>query len=1322
MSQELLLTQNDQDQLRALFANVFDFFIDTFYHLPFDTSIVDTAEAEGVYCSILHNDELHNYDEVITTVSSAIGEDEETGMRVATAIDNKGRDIIFKGTKAKCVDVANKIKAIGLHVTVHLESFAKQQDKAYELMSYINDLVLSEEYNRPKVLQNVIEMIFCQELMKAWHTRLHDVNPDHRFVQLSTEYHPHPSVNPNSTQVPNEVQPPSQPSTHRHGTFASALGLGRFFRNQNADEDTDDEDDPTDINGDASITFKGHLKPTNYPLPSSVFDILPELNTVSFCHFRLDYIMHFHRKTWKSFRCLLMDMLLKSFCFTNVLSLVPDLTLPTPNRFNNISQFSLPIPINNRRDVFAIRYFELYPLILWDVLFNEREPYHTLNELGVQILTVPSIALFLESKYNASYLFGQLLLSTILFNQKAPFNTIIKSDHQSMSLPIIDVSKSGIRQSLYQKIIHDLLFFINTDDLKQCIRQRLFSNNPNNIVNTMIHILTLINGMNHQLQYTHSHISFESKLWRYAFNLDLNLNILINEIIPIINAENVHTIMKQIQNTLISYIPNINMGVQFHGLSLHCTLIRFLSPLILKYPKEWEHLEHTQMLHSEDPRLSKYLPLLTNTPNVSTVILSNLLAIQAYHHQLISLLWLRNGQIPFYEFQLLKLIRHMTTSMYLNDLQLIQYHVNKGGLKIVFDLYNVLMGGEINKYPQICKNDPMKTQLLCSNTLFFLLNIIIPLESTISNFLLHVFSIKSHLLSDLDDYFDHYNAHVVDIHSISTTKQSKQGILYASNHLKPINPYFYYFNKSNSEDVILDNKVNKVVYNAITSVPDVLLHSYLSIMDPTPYNIGMLLQLSLIGNNSVIMTKLVDLLNASTTTVIPYLTSLLQAASVQFKMDFSLKSLTSATSAPKDNKSYTNMLLKIKQQQQLAVTAYQDELDELDEVAPIKEENNKSTPYASLFAKQVFHAYNRVEDTCCICRESLNEGDDYGYLAFIAPNPFLINSNKLHLSISGCHLVHYRCTTMHILYKQMQVHEDRITSTDLSSNLHMTCPLCRCLSNCYLPVVGDGIYAHSMGTTAVIVEIEEQTEEETKKADIAIMGLRTPNPIHTQHILLIMTIMKRVYDTDIAVQSTLWELMGNCVLKELLLNRDKPVEYQLTESKQAFYQHLYNLIRAQGAKRVAYPNLTDSRGMVFIQDMPDIVDGPRVFNKTLVNWIQNKVDYLSINDKLRYLQCLRIYLNMVMGLTSIDLNYNSKTRQDALLKEWDMVYTEEIEFDVPRICPMPHQYETYFEMDLKCKRCNTVPEHPAMCLICGVITCFQVILTDLGTMLCNSVI
>eukprot|EP00834_Sanchytrium_tribonematis_P003157 NODE_114_length_18474_cov_1.567510.p1 type:complete len:1327 gc:universal NODE_114_length_18474_cov_1.567510:18012-14032(-) len=1292
-----MLTTQDLQQVRFTISSILDFFIDTFHVAKFDTSIITTPEGSGEFTTILYNDEIHNYQEVIDIVSEALGAGESRGHEVAQAIDQKGRDSVFSGTYDDCCIVANKIRSIGLHCTVEEQCYALQQEKCFDLLIFLHDFI-NGDYNRPEELQGKIEMIFCQELLKCWHTRLTSVDTKYCFSAVGKEYEPFSLF-----EKPNEIKEMEQPMLERITNTLNPI-FNRLVRVAHVDEDSDDEGDEYD----QSIEFKGHLKPVDYELPEAVLDTFPEYTENTFCNYRIDYILYYQRKTWKTFRILINELLLKSFCFANTLSEVPD--DQSVGNLNNVSKYRIFVPIMNRRDIFAVRYFRIYPLILWEVLFKEREPYNTVNELGVQILTVPSIAVMLEQKYNASYLFCEMLTKVIIYGQKKPFESVSKNDVTELHLPLINVNCEGIRKSLYQKIVHDLLFFVNTNELRDIIRSRI---QERNALKSFMCLLTLIHGMDHQLRYQNRHISFESKSWRHAFNLSLTLNAIQQDISKVINEENISFVFSLFMQCC-KYLHSLEGAVENNGASLHLLLYRFMSESIYNHSQIFK-----QSVSGDDEFIRNRLGFYLKNYN-STDILSQLLSVEVFSEQINSLMWIRNGQIPFYEISLQRLVRHGYGSIYIHDILVLQHFYKEDPL--FFSTYSKLLDVDFNNLSELYHKDNTKGKLLLENMTHFLIIINSKFPSDfIQDFLTHILKVKNHLTSDLEDYFESSMYNEIQLSNIASSKLTKNGLEYQLLPNIACDPFHYFYNRSNMRDV-LDKHEYRYPHDAMQSVNDMspILVGILNCVKiwsqdelKSSVILEMLLQLSIRCQNSSVVSEVIELAQKCDTEGRLTLKSSIRQIDEIFETSFSKES----EFIPKTNEiakqKQKELLEKMQLNQKAAMTAYEKELADLSDDE--SESITLESPFLNLLhdsQNQIFHAYIPIKEECVYCKESLS--GDFGYIAFIGIQPQIDNSAKYTIQISGCHLIHFECMNYSGLY---QAFNGPVITEDLVSKLTVTCPICRSLSNCYVPIVSKGHYIHSISTKGPTLDRPlYESQEDVIKLDMETMETTAPDSKHFRHMQTVIETLVLHYTNDSFADTTLLPLLGSMIQVETLYRNSLGTsksnilqkEYDLNERNQQFYSHYFYFLRYYWPKKSSSTDILTNNGYkMFFEDMVTLLDYPRILNVSVFKFVAPMIAKLSLQDRLSYLRLVRIFLTFTVGLNTIDINCNTLNREDALFREFQIHY-DKVKEQVPVLFSLPAKFEDFFISDLRCLNCGQVPDYPCLCLLCGVISCFEV--------------
>ncbi|PAA52994.1 hypothetical protein BOX15_Mlig008748g1, partial [Macrostomum lignano] len=127
-----------------------------------DTSESD-AEAGGQYASVLYNDEVHSYPQVINTLTQCLGVDEHDANHFATVVDNDGRSVVslsdWASAKKLCSEIRGTIREssgfeLGCY-PVRSVSFAYQSMCLY-LLSWLGQLIKQSDG---------LHELFCQSLL-----------------------------------------------------------------------------------------------------------------------------------------------------------------------------------------------------------------------------------------------------------------------------------------------------------------------------------------------------------------------------------------------------------------------------------------------------------------------------------------------------------------------------------------------------------------------------------------------------------------------------------------------------------------------------------------------------------------------------------------------------------------------------------------------------------------------------------------------------------------------------------------------------------------------------------------------------------------------------------------------------------------------------------------------------------------------------------------------------------------------------------------------------------------------------------------------------
>ena len=70
------------------------------------------------YVTMLYNDEVHSYDQVVSTLKKVLAIDENKAFEYAAVVDKEGRSTIKRGKKAESTQIKTKVEVILVQISV----------------------------------------------------------------------------------------------------------------------------------------------------------------------------------------------------------------------------------------------------------------------------------------------------------------------------------------------------------------------------------------------------------------------------------------------------------------------------------------------------------------------------------------------------------------------------------------------------------------------------------------------------------------------------------------------------------------------------------------------------------------------------------------------------------------------------------------------------------------------------------------------------------------------------------------------------------------------------------------------------------------------------------------------------------------------------------------------------------------------------------------------------------------------------------------------------------------------------------------------------
>ncbi|GAA5800849.1 hypothetical protein HPULCUR_006288 [Helicostylum pulchrum] len=197
---------------------------------------------------------------------------------------------------------------------------------------------------------------------------------------------------------------------------------------------------------------------------------------------RLDYLLQFDLRLWKTARISIKDLLIGTF----------------------ISNFDY-------RPVLGIRFARNYPELLDAFFFKDREPENSVSTLSVQLLTVPTVALLLVKDYKFFGIVCSILQNFFLTDEIH----MLTPEDKAYAGSQVDCTTRAIGRHRYAYTIFDLRYVMNAEPVRLEI-----SKNPI-YLRQFIDMLYQFQAMDPHQRKTDTHVEYESQSWIVAFNMTL---------------------------------------------------------------------------------------------------------------------------------------------------------------------------------------------------------------------------------------------------------------------------------------------------------------------------------------------------------------------------------------------------------------------------------------------------------------------------------------------------------------------------------------------------------------------------------------------------------------------------------------------------------------------------------------------------------------------------------------------------------------------------------------------------------------------------------
>ncbi|CEG70414.1 hypothetical protein RMATCC62417_06318 [Rhizopus microsporus] len=221
---------------------------------------------------------------------------------------------------------------------------------------------------------------------------------------------------------------------------------------------------------------------TNHGATKSSAEINSNLKKEFRRKLRLDYILQFDLRLWKTARMDIKDLLIGTY----------------------ISNYEY-------RPILGVRFARNYPELIDAFFFKDREPENSVSTLSVQLLTVPTVASILVKDYK---FFGMVcsILSNFFLTDR--IHMILPEDYSQAQ---VDPSFRAIARHRYAYTIYDLRYVMNAEQVKlEISKSPLY-------LRHFIDMLYQFQAMDPLKRQSDAHVEYESNTWMNAFNVTLQI-------------------------------------------------------------------------------------------------------------------------------------------------------------------------------------------------------------------------------------------------------------------------------------------------------------------------------------------------------------------------------------------------------------------------------------------------------------------------------------------------------------------------------------------------------------------------------------------------------------------------------------------------------------------------------------------------------------------------------------------------------------------------------------------------------------------------------
>ncbi|ETW00804.1 hypothetical protein H310_07337 [Aphanomyces invadans] len=461
------------------------------------------------------------------------------------------------------------------------------------------------------------------------------------------------------------------------------------------------------------------------------------------------------------------------------------------------------------------------------------------------------------------------------------------------------------------------------------------------------------------------------------------------------------------------------------------------------------------------------------------------------------------------------------------------------------------------------------------------------------------------------------------------------------------------------------------------------------------------------------------------------------------------------------------ILAKMKAQQQaFLIKQLEDDPDNLP-LFDSKADDDAAEPDDSIpTSSPDIHADGEV---CALCHGPHTSTDALEYMGCLTPSnmgtltkpPYTLTT-QCHLRLCG-HVVHRRCIRAYLVTLHTTLHDERRLSRDHAEYL---CPVCRRLCNTLVPAAGDAV-AHSFGCdspSSSSSNLSSESEGRLRVDEVAAeMEQRTMiNNVQDERGESSLLSLAHQVDVCCRVQSarsshdTLMELLLHTLFMTHLalptctddgMSVDEFLRFHLDATSQVTLRHLVGLVRPVAVEpadavaivlhRMASANSLATKAAALTAALDeilqssfgqDVVDGCMAdtpLSSTLcqlgiVMYVlnQRRQSHVRRHDSveawLAYVGVPAVAASIAAAPTgdalanaaTVSIHESTELRVSSPLGAQRIVWRDATTFSLVALPKLYVDiYLQYCQNTVRCTKCQQVPVHPALCLLCGTLVC-----------------